>query len=274
MKSLSVSARWFALAWLGSVLSAAGQGIGAPVITTPPQSQSVVTGTNVSFTVSATGTPPLFYQWLRGGTNLFQATNDTFAITNVQIFHAGGYSVLVSNSLGSVTSSVARLTVDDDLVFRIIALTTNGVVAVEHNGVTGDDRGGIAVSPSSVFVTGDITTGRFPIGNLTGGAALGTTYDALTGNLRTERVYTLANGSTPIPSGGGTITSLLEINGATGALTTNRIDLSQPIQASTGSGIFAGYDRIVLHTVTNAYSIALPTGLVTDLGPSPLLNHS
>src|ERR1041385_7335727 len=274
-------------AWLGPILALslflcpgattrAMAQAGLPTISSGPSDQSVSSGSDATFSVSATGTPPLFYQWLRGGTNLFQATNDTLTITNVQIFHAGGYNVVVSNSVGSVTSAVARLTVDADLTFRIIALTTNGVVAVEHNGVTGDDHGGIAVSAASVFVTGDASTGRFPIGNLAGGSALGTIYEGLTGNLRTGQVYVLANGSTPIPPGGGTISSLIELDGITGALTANRIDLSQPITAFTGSGIFAGYDRIVIHAANTlrAFSIALPSGQVTDLGPSPLLNHS
>jgi len=112
MRSFSPSTRWSALVLLCSVVSAAAQGTGAPAITSQPQSQSVVTGTNVSFMVSGTGTAPLFYQWLRNGTAVLQATNDSFTITNVQIFDAGGYTVIVSNSVGSVTSVVARLTVD------------------------------------------------------------------------------------------------------------------------------------------------------------------
>src|SRR5881628_1420036 len=188
----------------GTAWRALAQG-GSPVISSEPLDQSVSSGSTVTFSVSAAGSTPLLYQWLRNGTAIPRATNDSFTITNVQIFDAGGYHVIVSNSVGSVTSAVARLTVDSNLVFRIIALTTNGAVSVEHNTVTGDDRGGIAVSPGSVFVTGDNSTGRFPIGNLAGGTPLGTIYDALTGNLRTEQVYTLANGSTPISFAGNVL---------------------------------------------------------------------
>ena len=52
--------------------------------------------------------------------------------------------------------------------------------------MTGDDRGGIAVSTTNVFYTGDGATGRFAL-NLSGGVSTGYQYDALTSNLRTGR---------------------------------------------------------------------------------------
>ncbi len=85
----------------------------APVaITQQPQSQSVVSGTNVQFGVAATGDGPLFYRWKFNGTNLAGETNSTLSLTNVQLGHAGTYSVLVSNSVSSVTSSNALLSVN------------------------------------------------------------------------------------------------------------------------------------------------------------------
>src|SRR5690242_3063798 len=179
---------------------------GFPTIETQPSSLSVSSGAAATFTVSATGLAPLGYQWTLNGTNLPATTNETLSITSVQIRDWGNYAAVVSNSLGRATSTVARLTVDANLVFRVLALQTNAAIAIEHNPLTGDDRGGIAVSTSSVFVTGDGTTGsnfdpvtaRFPIDTLTGGASIGRGYDALTSNLRTETVYSLGNGATPI----------------------------------------------------------------------------
>jgi Concanavalin A-like lectin/glucanases superfamily/Immunoglobulin domain/Bacterial Ig domain/Immunoglobulin I-set domain len=83
----------------------------APTITSQPVSRTVNEGTNVSFTVAATGTAPRFYQWAWNTTNLAGATNTTLAITNVALSAAGNYTVIVSNSAGSVTSVVAVLTV-------------------------------------------------------------------------------------------------------------------------------------------------------------------
>jgi hypothetical protein len=88
-----------------------------PSVTSPPSSQTVATGSNVSFTVTAAGTAPLSYQWLFNGTALSNggqvsgATTSALALSNVQTSNGGGYSVLVTNLAGSITSSVATLTV-------------------------------------------------------------------------------------------------------------------------------------------------------------------
>ena len=82
-----------------------------PTITAQPSNQTAVLGTNVSFTVTATGTIPLAYQWTFEGTNLAGATADTLVLTNVQYSQAGGYAVVVTNMAGSITSVVANLTV-------------------------------------------------------------------------------------------------------------------------------------------------------------------
>ncbi len=84
----------------------------APTITTPPQSQTVNVGANVTFSVQAGGTPPLTFQWSRDGTALSGATASSLSFTNVQASAAGDYSVVVTNSAGSATSAVATLTVN------------------------------------------------------------------------------------------------------------------------------------------------------------------
>ena len=83
-----------------------------PSITTQPQSQTNCRGSTVNFTVTATGTTPLSYHWYFNATNLLAgATNYSLTLTNVQLTNAGNYSVVVANSYGSVTSSIATLTV-------------------------------------------------------------------------------------------------------------------------------------------------------------------
>ena len=84
---------------------------GPPVITAQPANQGVVAGANANFAVTASGTPPLVYQWVFGNAAIPGATNTTLTITNVQPTDAGGYSVLVMNPVGAVTSAVAVLTV-------------------------------------------------------------------------------------------------------------------------------------------------------------------
>jgi sugar lactone lactonase YvrE len=83
----------------------------SPSILTQPQSTNVNQGQNTTLSVSATGTAPLTYQWRFSGTNLASATASSYTIVNAQASNAGPYSVVVSNSLGSITSSNALLTV-------------------------------------------------------------------------------------------------------------------------------------------------------------------
>ena len=88
-----------------------GTGSMAPKIVMDPQSQNVAVGDPASLSVAAVGTPPLSYQWFLNGTNIDGATASSLVWTNVQLTNAGTYSVLVSNSVGTVMSSNAVLTI-------------------------------------------------------------------------------------------------------------------------------------------------------------------
>jgi hypothetical protein len=97
----------------GSVTSAVATLIvnAPPLITTEPQSQTVTVGQSVSFSVVASGTEPLSYQWSLNGTALVGATNSALTLNTVQPADAGSYTVGVTNFAGSVTSAVATLIV-------------------------------------------------------------------------------------------------------------------------------------------------------------------
>jgi len=101
-----------------------------PVITQQPTNQTVAVGGTATFTVAATGTPPLFYQWNFGGTNIFGTTNTVLTLTNAQLNQAGNYAVLVTNIAGSALSSNAVLTVTTAPPFIIIQPPTNQTVVV------------------------------------------------------------------------------------------------------------------------------------------------
>jgi hypothetical protein len=81
----------------------------APAITAQPQSQTAIPGWDVSFSVTATGTAPLSYQWKFNGNDIAGATSSTLTLPNTQPANAGTYIVVVSNSAGSVTSTGATL---------------------------------------------------------------------------------------------------------------------------------------------------------------------
>jgi uncharacterized repeat protein (TIGR01451 family) len=82
-----------------------------PTITTQPTNQTKVLGSAAVFQVGAAGTTPLGYQWWFAGNPLSGATTNALVLNNVQSTQAGGYSVVVTNIAGSVTSLVASLTV-------------------------------------------------------------------------------------------------------------------------------------------------------------------
>jgi hypothetical protein len=98
----------------GSVMSANAylNIVPPPTITTPPQSQAVTEGQSVVFSVSASSSGAISYQWYFNGVSLGGAANSsTYSINNVIMGNAGNYTVVVANSTASATSAVATLTV-------------------------------------------------------------------------------------------------------------------------------------------------------------------
>lgn len=85
--------------------------LAAPRFLAQPWSVVTDAGDDASFTVTVSGTAPISYQWSHNGTNLEGGTSATLLLAKVQPAQEGGYSVVVSNDFGSVTSLVATLTV-------------------------------------------------------------------------------------------------------------------------------------------------------------------
>jgi len=83
----------------------------APSITTQPTSRTVTAGQSTSFSVAASGSATLTYQWKKNGTSISGATSATFTIAAVTSADAASYTVVVTNSAGSATSNAASLTV-------------------------------------------------------------------------------------------------------------------------------------------------------------------
>jgi surface antigen len=91
--------------------------IDPPLITTPPASLTNLAGTTATFSVTASGTVPLQYQWRKNGLGLMDgghvsgSATATLTLTNVSLADMGSYDVVVTNPAGSATSSAANLTV-------------------------------------------------------------------------------------------------------------------------------------------------------------------
>ena len=111
-----------------------------PAVTSPPRSQTVSAGTNVTFAVSATGSGPLGYQWRLNGANLAGANNASLSLTDVQTTNAGAYDVVISNAAGLATSEPANLTVRPSPAwFLSVAMLSNNQALMVFAGVPGQD---------------------------------------------------------------------------------------------------------------------------------------
>jgi hypothetical protein len=82
-----------------------------PSVATPPQSLTVTNGGTAQFSVVASGSSSLFYQWQFNGNALAGATSSSLTLLNAQGTNQGSYTVVVSNPVGTVTSPPAVLTV-------------------------------------------------------------------------------------------------------------------------------------------------------------------
>ena len=103
----------------------------APTIQSLPLTQTVEVGTPVDLSVRATGSSPMFYLWYLNNTNLISSsTNRYLELANLQFFQSGGYTVVVTNTFGAVTSSPAMLNV-------IPAVQRRAVPAISVIGETG-----------------------------------------------------------------------------------------------------------------------------------------
>ncbi len=106
----------------------------SPKITLQPQSQIVLAGSTVAFSVAATGAPAVSYQWQHAGTNLFDdgeisgSSSSVLTISGVESGDTGSYAVVVSNVKGSVTSAKAVLSIG-----ALIGVQTMGLGTVSPN---------------------------------------------------------------------------------------------------------------------------------------------
>lgn len=156
----------------------AGQPGDGPTITNQPQNFTAVAGETATFTVTAGGTAPLSYQWRRNGAPV-GLNSDSLTLNNVRTNQAGDFTVVVSNSINSATSSPAHLTVTMPLSPAItpssggngqFILTFNPVVGLTNSVFFQTNPGGPGwllltnipppATTSSITVTDSVTDGK------------------------------------------------------------------------------------------------------------------
>src|SRR5262249_37328682 len=121
----------------------------APSIAVQPQpaNLTVLAGQSAGFSVIASGSLPLSYQWRFNGANITGATTSALSLLTAQPTNSGAYSVMVANIAGNVLSSNAYLTVASTVPLPFALNTSNlawttdpatpwyGQVTVSHDGV-------------------------------------------------------------------------------------------------------------------------------------------
>jgi hypothetical protein len=128
----------------------------APTITTQPANQTVPAGQTATFTVTATGTAPLSYQWQKNGTNINGATASSYTTPATTTSDNGStFAVVVSNSTGSVTSNSATLTVNSGAqeTYSTTFPLTENPISESGNWING---GTVGLDWSNVQTTGGV----------------------------------------------------------------------------------------------------------------------
>jgi hypothetical protein len=123
-------------------LSVTGSGFAPVIVTNPPTALALLVGQGTAISVTATGTPPMSFQWRLNGTNLANGggyggvLTNALTLTSVNLTNNGNYTVAITNNAGAITSSVAALNVA--LPPSVMAGSgTPGTVQFNANTITG-----------------------------------------------------------------------------------------------------------------------------------------
>lgn len=220
-----------------------------PTIVSQPVSQTVLIGRDATFTVAATGNPAPTYQWRFYGTNLPGATGTAYTRSNAQPAHAGNYSVLVSNSQGSVASSNAALTVVTTDSPPVLTAYPQSQVAIAGSTVTLT-----ATAQGTAPLNFQWEFNGSPIAGATGTALLLTNIQpASTGSYRV-RVSNTAGTDTSLPAT-VTVRYLLTLNISGAGAVTKSLDLphyapnASVTLTASGNQVFSGWSGSASGTV-------------------------
>jgi hypothetical protein len=132
----------------------------APSITTQPASQTVTAGQSATFSVAATGTAPLTYQWKKNSVAITGANSSTYTTPATSSSDNGAqFSIVVSNAAGSVTSTSAALTVGS-----VVATLQISTAQLPGGTVTGGYSATLAATGGSMPYTWSLLSGSLPNG--------------------------------------------------------------------------------------------------------------
>jgi len=193
-----------------------------PMITQQPTNIAAAVGGSATFSVAATGSEPLTYQWQLDGNGVAGATNPVYTVPNVQATDAGNYSVVIVNSIGVTNSAIAALTILDSGTLPVADDFANaGTLGSSQSGV------GTAANFGATTEPGEPGPGNIPFGSsvwlqwqpeasgiaslATAGSSFDTVLAVFTGSQLTNLQLVAAN-----DDGGPDLSSALTFNAVAG----------------------------------------------------------
>ena len=244
--------------------------IASPSITTQPASQTVTVGQSATFLVAASGTTPLSYQWQKNGVAISGATSSAYTTPVTTSADSGSqFAVAVSNSSGTVLSSIATLTVKLT-AGQLMASTTNlsyGNIAVGSSSmlpVTLTNTGGTSVSISNVTLSG----AGLSIGGVSSGLILTAGNSAVLNVTYAPSASGTLNGSVSIASNATNSTVTIALSGTavqpvshsvTLNLTPNSTNVTgyNVYRSSTSNGPYSKLNSLLVSSTTYTDSTVL-----------------
>ena len=214
--------------------------------------------TSSTLTASTSG----LYKVTVTGSNTCTAEDQSFVNLLKPEINTGDTAICVGDTVNMQTLT--------GCYFVMSSMTNLNYSQVGAGSYTGDDRGGIAVTPNYVYLTGDNGTARYSANNLSSPIQL-SIRDGLFSDLSTGQLYSFWNSTQnnfgPSSTYVNNINSLRYMDASLN-YTGSVISLSQTINAGYGSMVLAGSGYVVLWAVNDYhfYKIELPSGQVTDLG--------
>lgn len=218
-------------------ISGAGAGI-APAVTTQPASETVTAGNAAAFSVANTGTSPLTYQWLRNGNPISGAISSSYTTAATTSADNGAqFTVAITNSVGSVVSNTAILTVNPGTPVLNVssASLTFGNVNVSNSSsqsVTLTNAGTANVTISNVSISG----AGFNASGLSAGTVLTPGQTATLNATFTPAASGAITGSILVASNASDGTQTIALAGTGVAPVTHSVMLSWIASTSTVTG--------------------------------------
>ncbi len=222
-------------------------GVATLAFTTQPTSHSAATNTTTTFTVAATGTSTIGFQWRKNGASIIgnaSALTATLSLPNVQASDGASYDVVATNASGSIISNSATLTI----LPPAPAITNSPLTA---SGTVG--------SAFSFQITASNNPTSFSAAGLPGGLTINTANGLISGTPTTAATSSVTLGATSASGTGNATLTLTVASAAVAPVITNN-----PLTAGGTVGSAFSFQITASNTPTSFSAAGLPAGLTVN----------